>query len=260
MDSLYQLPFDIRSEFTIDGEGRVWATAAGTARLAGVDHKSLTKPKYGVLSKLKNLINNSEGTEELPKCLKPFAGFNYWLDRKIPDTLVFAIVSYYAYDSKQGSNSQAQSVALAMGSIGVRTWMQQELGWQGPDSDSNVQGSLNTIMNRLGDIEHQVAVRRAAEAHHAGIADIVEGLATTKLLAPASLPEPFTASQYVRVVHGLELTRPQSTTLGRLACDAFTVINKCKPSRTGKSEARVYWHRDLHAWAVVYESWLAMAK
>lgn len=97
-NSLYQFPDDIRNEFSIDENGQVWASARATARLAGVSVSALTEPN-GLLLKIKNSLN-SVSNKNLSECLKPFAGFNYWTQKKILHDLVIAIVKYYYMNGK----------------------------------------------------------------------------------------------------------------------------------------------------------------
>lgn len=278
---VYQLPQDIRDEFSIDENGQVWATAIATARLAGVNDSALNNKKYGLLFKLAT-ATNQEAINLLPECLKPFAGFDYWSSIKIPDTVVSAIVHYYAYESKQASNPQARRVAMAMAGVGFRAWARRELGWGSGGSElarrkddfkkglgddkfdiqslanavaASVSADMRQITKRLIAIESVVG----AKNHYAGIAEIVNNLANkSHILPPPDLAEPFTAREYAMVVHGFDLNKSEITSLGRFASDAFAAINAGRPDQD-KQNLRLYYHRDFAAWEVVFQSWLNIA-
>lgn len=263
MTELYHTIEDIRSEFEVDDSGKVWATARGTARLAGTSASNLLDNRRGLFLRLKEAVNeNGEVIDKnFTECLKPFAGFDYWTIGKVPDSLVYAIVCYYAWESK-ATNETAKRVAMAMGSVGVRTWMHRELGWK-DESDEGLIGKIlskqtenqERIIQRITAIESTIAARLSAEHHHPGIGNVVDSLATTHLLVPAGLKEPFTAREYVRIVHNHELTTSESMSLGRFAADSFTSFNLQKPDKYHGNK-RVYYFKDLHAWNVVYQSWL----
>lgn len=105
MSQLYSLPADIRNEFEIDSEGKVWATASGTARLAGITAQSLLRPVYGLLDKLR-----SASLKDIPESLQLFAGFDFKENKGknnsviIPYELAILILKYYYMRGKFTSN------------------------------------------------------------------------------------------------------------------------------------------------------------
>ncbi len=120
--TLVHLPEDIRSEFEVDSDGKVFAKSIrAVARLAGVSVSALNDSG--------RLLDKLLTTKNLPDCLKPFAGFDWKVTTKIPDLLIAGIVEYYAFYSS-ASNETARRVYRAMATVGIRAYFQQELGWK----------------------------------------------------------------------------------------------------------------------------------
>ena len=117
MTNLALLPEDIRSEFSIDEQGRAFASRRAIARLAGISECSI-----------RNLVNNLGALKSPSKILEPFAGQDFEGALKLPDVLVSAIIQHYAFKGRE----QAQLTASAFSAIGFRSWLQSELGWQQP--------------------------------------------------------------------------------------------------------------------------------
>lgn len=122
MNSLQHLPEDIRSEFSVNGDGQAFATRRAIARLAGVDEKSV-----------RNLLQ-SLGADQLPnEIFETFKGRTFEAAELIPDMLVSLILEYYAYECQERYRSQqAKQVCRVFRSIGFRVWVQNELDWQPP--------------------------------------------------------------------------------------------------------------------------------
>lgn len=47
----------------------------------------------------------------------------------IPDTAFAVICEYYAFEAGKRCTEQAKLVYRAFATIGIRTWIQRELGW-----------------------------------------------------------------------------------------------------------------------------------
>ena len=117
MTELVQIPEDIREEFSVEADGKVFANShRGIARLCG----------FSSNSPIRNILKNIAEQKNLSKPLQTFAGKDFRGEQKIPDVLVQAIVTHYALKGRE----QAISCMMAFGSIGFRTWFQQQLGWQ----------------------------------------------------------------------------------------------------------------------------------
>jgi hypothetical protein len=118
----------IRSEIEIDGQGRAKASIRATARLAGVDDKSLRVA--------------FESAEQNPSPLatklteQGFAGAeqSLWSQVGIPDLAVSIVLEYYALDAGRYCKEQAKLAYKAFAASGVRIWMQQIKGWKQPTS------------------------------------------------------------------------------------------------------------------------------
>lgn len=274
--AIFSLSKDIRKELTIDGEGRVFATATATARLAGQHPKALLNSTTGLLWKLK------QGTLD-SNTLRAFSGFDYWQSNKVPDVLLSAIISYYAYEAPTAhNNTQAKKVIGSFAAIGVRTWIQQELGWaqsqvaavdkirqelapqMGAELVTRFEGVLKNLTNvvsfqsvKLEQMETKFEQRLGIEGIHPGVMSIIQSTLDSlsqKQLPPAGLSEPFTAKEYVMAVHGRELDKGDAMSLGRFASNSFCTIDHQQVDISGSS--RVYYLKDLAAWSAVYQAWV----
>jgi hypothetical protein len=100
------------SELGIDSDGNTgYMGVLSIAALCGVSKQALldTRPNsFGLFARIRSGKN-------LPECLKPFAGFDYWRSGKVPDSLVAAIVYYYAIESRNPSKKAKQVLQLLVG-------------------------------------------------------------------------------------------------------------------------------------------------
>ena len=144
--NIVSIPEEIKSEFSIDEDGKAFASRSATARLCGLkSHESI-----------RNLLKNIAANKSLSKPLQSFAGQDFQARQNLPDILVAAIVTHYAWKGRE----EAQSVALIFQAIGIRTWIQQELNWQSTPTEiipvrdiSDFEAlKLNLRMDSLNDI------------------------------------------------------------------------------------------------------------
>lgn len=124
MTQIFHLPNDIRQEFSIDENGLAYASQSAIARLCGITRQSINE-----------LFEKIVSGKNLSESLKPFAGKNYTVSGKISDVVVAAIINHYAMYAKN-TTEEAKRVSLCFQAIGIRTWIQNELGWQKPNPDS----------------------------------------------------------------------------------------------------------------------------
>ena len=122
LDRIFNLGDDIKSEFYVDTDGRVFAKSIrAIARLAGVSPESV--------SNLLEKVSKAVSSTDLPKSLEPLRGMTFSVSSAIPDFAVACIVNYFAWESK-AANDTAKITATAMSSVGVRAWFQQQLGYE----------------------------------------------------------------------------------------------------------------------------------
>ena len=118
MSSIFALPENIKSEFTLDSQGKASASQRATARLCGVSLEAIRK----LLLKLSDNL-------DVPKILKSYAGYSFKGDN-LPDSVVALIIEYYAFEAGRYCTKQAKLVFRAFATVGFRVWAQQQLGWQ----------------------------------------------------------------------------------------------------------------------------------
>ena len=173
---LSHIPTEIKQEFRIDSQGKAVTSIRGAARLAGVDMESIAKAlrlsddlKPSQLAVF--LMGNNFKGDDLKR----------WSQTGIPDTAIAFILEYYAYECQERyRKEQAKKFCRAFRAIGIRTWIQEELGWQ-QEKKSGL--SLSEALD-LADIG-------AASAINAGVdSDIVEQVKLDGLMKmfPESTP------------------------------------------------------------------------
>jgi hypothetical protein len=124
MNSLALIINQVKSEIAVDTDGRGKASVRATARLLGIDEKSLRTAFDGAEqkpSKLATFLINKgfEGAEQTS-----------WTFSGVPDIAIAHIAKYYGYKAGRYCTDQAEMVDAAFTSIGVRTWIQKAIGWE----------------------------------------------------------------------------------------------------------------------------------
>ncbi len=139
--SIVHISEDLKQEFAIDSEGRATVSIRGTARTLGIDESSL-----------REACRAGESTPQLAELLTEHgidpAGIS---ESGVSDVALAIIAKYYAYKSKKKSK-QAENFDMAMSAFGIRTWIQNQLGYQ---AQQQFQSPL-----RLGDIPKPPARHR----------------------------------------------------------------------------------------------------
>lgn len=111
------LPENIAKEFSIDAEGKGFISRKGLAKLCGATRSSIQQFTQRI----------QEGKQTLPKYLEVFAGYDFQGGNlPIPDTIAAGIIKYYAYQGRE----TAQATDMALGAIGLRTFIQRSLNYQ----------------------------------------------------------------------------------------------------------------------------------
>jgi hypothetical protein len=135
MTNLALIVNQIKNEISVDATGKGRASVRATARLIDVDEKALRV--------------TFEGAEQNPSKLAEFLmenGFQYaeqilWSQTGIPDLAIAVIAKYYAYKAGRYCKKQAELVDTAFTGIGVRSWLQQQLGWKRQETKPTEQTS-----------------------------------------------------------------------------------------------------------------------
>lgn len=131
MTEIFHLSTEIRSEFSIDESGLTYASQSAVARLSGVTQQAINQLLARILS-----------GKGLSEPLKPFAGIDYTVSGKLQDKVVAAIIDHYAMYVRN-TTEIAKKVSLCFHTIGIRTWIQAELGWKRePKSTLSLQDAI----------------------------------------------------------------------------------------------------------------------
>ena len=89
--NIVSIPEEIKSEFSVTEDGKAFASRRATARLCGLKSNS----------PISSLLNNLADQKSLSDPLQPFTGQDFTSDQKLPDFLVFAIISHYALKGRE---------------------------------------------------------------------------------------------------------------------------------------------------------------
>ncbi len=138
----------IFDELRVDSEGKGTATIRATARILGIDEKSLRKT-----FKSAN-FSPSKLAQSLAK-----EGFDVrtFALNGIPDLAIAVIVEYYAFDAGKRCTEQAMLAYRSFGAIGVRAWIQDVTGYR-----NKQQQLLEAVRveSRLGSVDAFAEYRR----------------------------------------------------------------------------------------------------
>lgn len=130
MTQIEQVVKQIKSEFRLDNEGKAFVSIRGAARLADISPSGLSDSlKSGVQQKGTKLAEylTVRGFDSVQQ--------NQWAETGIPDLALAAILSYYAHEAQERYRTQqAKLCCYAFESIGIRSWVQDALGWEKPQS------------------------------------------------------------------------------------------------------------------------------
>lgn len=107
-------PLDWQKEFKVDPiTGQVTGSRRALARLCGVRENAIRNTVKLVRNKV------------ISKPLEPFTGQDFE-GAQLPDIFMMAIIQHYAFKGMEA----AQQAVILMGAIGLRTYVQKELGYQ----------------------------------------------------------------------------------------------------------------------------------
>lgn len=133
------IPNDIKGEFSVKADGTTTISLRGAERLLGISHQALAKAFGG-----------NQKPSKLAQSLMS-KGFNVatFGQNGIPDQAFGHIVTYYAYKAGVHCTAQAEAVHDAFEAIGIRTWIQHELGWTPPAKAEIVKAEPSVDMGAI---------------------------------------------------------------------------------------------------------------
>lgn len=159
--SIIHIPGDIKKEFKVTSEGVAIISIRGAARIAGVDEKalrknlkikgadfsdskmaetSMVKPKKGADYAIPGV--DIENASRMAEMLID-AGFDIDILKKfsqlgIPDKALAIILEYYTFEAKDARTQEAKAAYRSFAAIGIRTWVQSELGYSKPQQPKHL--------------------------------------------------------------------------------------------------------------------------
>ncbi|HET8686640.1 MAG TPA: hypothetical protein VFM18_08250 [Methanosarcina sp.] len=142
MSSLIHLPEELKKEFKLHPDGKVSCSIRGLGRMLCVNDTTLGR-HFGAG------LETSQIAKTLIAQGFAAAGLQSWSETGVPDTAIPFIAEYYAFDAKQVSDetrNAARSFIRVTSAIGVRTWMQKELGYEHGESRDTLFSQLSLMM------------------------------------------------------------------------------------------------------------------
>lgn len=121
--SIQQTIDQIKSEFTVDFEGKCHLSNRAAARLLEVDEASIRKARRRVRT------STCEKLPQQPEFID-VKGADLYGKNALSDLEFSGIAEYYAFDAGHNCTEAARLVYRAFASMGVRVWIQIIVGWQ----------------------------------------------------------------------------------------------------------------------------------
>lgn len=243
--TLANIPQDIRNEFTVDADGKVYAkSVSAIARLAGLTtHSLLNDSRKNKNGTPRGLLQKLADANDLPKTLQPALGFKFNPAQNVPDYIVSCIINYYAWEA-DSTNDTARENALAMSAIGFRTWFQQALGWSKPEA--NQLSTLDTV-KILREYADTLEQKEKLETKYPGLKTL-----TGDVEQVASLPPSFTIRQWL-AYRGQELDIAQCKNFGKLVANTKRSLSQLMDLEANSYNHKLYSYSDLD---LLDTSWL----
>ena len=129
------LPEEIKAEFTVKPDGSTTTTIRGAARVAGVDHSVLSRHFSG------GDFSSSKLSQKLIS--GGFMPGDFF--QGITEIALAIILEYYAFDAGARCTEQARLVYKAFASVGIRSWLQQQLDYQPTTTNPTPESTLAEI-------------------------------------------------------------------------------------------------------------------
>lgn len=126
MTNLALIVDQIKNEITVDATGKGKASIRAVARLMDVSAEAVSKILRGDVNLLENKL-----AQMLAESGFDAVNLSEWIEDGIPDLAIAVMAKYYAYKAGRYCKKQAELVDTAFTGIGVRSWIQQQLGWKG---------------------------------------------------------------------------------------------------------------------------------
>jgi hypothetical protein len=99
------------TELGVEPDGTSYMGASPLSTMCGVSRQALLDKRSSSLGIFARILSG----KNLPECLEPFAGFNYWLSGKVPDSLASAVIYYYAVEARKPSRKAKQVLQALIG-------------------------------------------------------------------------------------------------------------------------------------------------
>lgn len=138
MNTQLIIPDEIKRELSVNPDGTCFISIRGLARLLEINHQSL-------------LYHFNSGKKSPTKLAETLInqGFNMvkFSDDGIPEIAISTIIVYYSSHGNKNVKQRATDILLAYSAIGIRTWIQHELGYnQSTNQELEQLKEENTIL------------------------------------------------------------------------------------------------------------------
>lgn len=202
----------IRSEITVDKEGKGSITKSGLCVLLNISRSLLTR---------------SEFSKKLAEKLTPlgFERDRFFNEEYVPDILVSGVIEYYAFDANQISEN-ARTLFRAFAAVGVRAWFQEVTGYEKPKPQTELErakqayeymGKMIAVMEYAADKPGQERINNFAVSPE------------NDAVLPGFLTLEDVLARYDR-----EFNNDERRTMGMYSATAYRNLTGKKPAQTVK--------------------------
>lgn len=211
-ESIFETINSILPEISISQTGVVSFTRKSVSRLLGISHTNLMGDRQA--KKLSEKLT-ALGFDRVR------AGDN------LPDTMVAAIIEYYAFDA-QNISPVAVQLYRAFASVGIRQFIQDLKGWELPEPPKNKLAKMKEAYEAFGQM---IAIYEYAD-NKPGL----ENMVSHALSEPSDLPElpGLLTVEDILNRKGLQYTAEQKAAIGMYAATAYRNLTGQKPQQIKK--------------------------
>lgn len=201
----------IRSEITVDHDGKGSITKYGLANLLGIS---------------RSVLNGDRMAKKLAERLDAKGLFDGDRDFKsgVPDVAVECIIDYYAFDA-QNKSEKALTLYKAFAAVGIRAWFQDVVGYEKPKPQTELERAKQAYeyMGKMISVMEYAADKPGQER--------INNFATTEneKLLPGFLTLDDVLARYDR-----EFNNDERRAMGMYASTAYRNLTGKKPAQTVK--------------------------
>jgi hypothetical protein len=223
---MYHFDELVKKEFKLDQKGQAFISLSGAARICNITPGALSK----ILQEKQDSKTCDLKTSKLAQILiqQGFLPVTF-SEKGIPDTALALIIEYYAFDA-QRTTQEALLAYRAFAAIGIRVWIQQELGEEKLiKKENNLESKLDQILNivssqkekldhqqeKLTQLESEIKeakiVKEKITINFKGVGEMLNKSLNTSDKDYKLIQEVFQEYDYLKLIDIIKIFRPNYT-------------------------------------------------